>query len=294
MDDDNRSWEERCDRYFSSISDTEKDRGQEKNQSRAHTGTGFGNEKYCQECAHDGVDKGPWSNLSELKRPVTGNTFVRRLHSVMERVDLNGTRLCAKTRSSPEVAFWSILIVCSVAVTGFLFYLIAVNYVNAGYAFKLKRFDSNNDKTNRFNMVVSICNENLLKKNALKGVNSGSFLSALVNTSSATLTSKLLTKSVKLVLRENGNFENELNNESFINELEADIVVQEMRNAHGAALVQTLASYGLSEVIRALGGITSSDVGLYGHAAADSLLDCWVGNRKCGPRFVNFWKQHLD
>ncbi|WAR00972.1 hypothetical protein MAR_025344 [Mya arenaria] len=221
MEEDSRSWEERCDRYFSSISDTEKDRGQEKHLPPPTTpeytpaaGNGHSQQIPGTDRVEDNVQ--PWSNLSDLKLPLAKNKVLRRVQSgALARVD------------------------------------------------------------------VHVCNLNLVKKSSIENSPSSSFLEELIGRTNESSRTEQLKRDVKQVLESNGHFSEWIEDDAFIEYLEADVVVQEMQKLSGGSLVRRLAAYQNPGLLRRLGAVATADVQRHGHTASGALLDCWMGNRRC-------------
>ncbi|XP_052795480.1 uncharacterized protein LOC128228292 [Mya arenaria] len=282
MEEDSRSWEERCDRYFSSISDTEKDRGQEKHLPPPTTpeytpaaGNGHSQQIPGTDRVEDNVQ--PWSNLSDLKLPLAKNKVLRRVQSgALARVDVHGTRMLATSTSLLEAAVWSVFMLGSLAVTAYLGYLIVSNFQTSGTVFKLQEH-----ALKRKEFRFSVCNLNLVKKSSIENSPSSSFLEELIGRTNESSRTEQLKRDVKQVLESNGHFSEWIEDDAFIEYLEADVVVQEMQKLSGGSLVRRLAAYQNPGLLRRLGAVATADVQRHGHTASGALLDCWMGNRRC-------------
>ena len=109
MEDEYESqWKDRCERYFSSISDTGKDRDQEKHGGDEQRNT---RENHASNELLVNEEK-VWKDLSEVRNALSEHWLIRKARSTLFMLDVHGSKVASKTKSSVGFVFWLFIVLC--------------------------------------------------------------------------------------------------------------------------------------------------------------------------------------
>ena len=306
MDEDCQSWEDRCNRYFSSISDTEKDHGQEKHASTTHE---LGNEQTREhertgnvgsECTvgdalkppgntvAGSVKPLPWKSLSEMRKLYSEHRVLRHARKMMAVLDIHGSRMSYKASTVGEMVLWLIVVLVCVAATAYCSYTLITDYVNQEPIYNIRT----EGQSERTRLSVSVCNMNILKSSLIPF---NSRLYILKNASADRITpsnyqpSMITPFSIKFddLIGVNSQLSNRLLTNFgdmasvVLDELRDNIVVKEMFTTSNITLIRRLLAYGRPDLVLEMLGITRSEVERSGYGVEDMLVDCWMDDYKC-------------
>lgn len=290
MDDDCQSWEDRCNRYFSSLSDTEKDHGQEKHtvmtsrEAANNIQDKVGDQPSVE--ANGGTYNTPqWRSLSEMRKLYTEHWGFRYTRRIMSVIDIHGAKASYRANSKVEIIVWLLIILAAVGVTAYLCYLIVIDCTRSDKVL-VTTLENSNIKDG---ISITICNMNLLKRSL---VTASSRFSQFTNSqTSAIVTNQTVpVLSLEDLVRSNenlfkflkSNLDPEFN--TVVDSLRPNFVIKEMMTGSSVPLVQRLLGYGRPDVLAEVLGVTTAEVEALGHASDDMLIDCWMDNRKCDTK----------
>lgn len=294
MNEDSQSWEDRCNRYFSSLSDTEKDYGQEKHMSGVQTSNivpdnEYGDNSYVDrvpECKHGGSDEAtPWKSLSEMRRLYSEHSMMRYTRKLMSTLDIHGARMSSRSSTVVEMVVWFVLMAAALGATVYLCYLIVHNYRNSERLYALKKHPG----YDRTTLTLTFCNLNILKNSSISSDSRFSVLTSptdptipIIDNSPQTSLKALLNTNAKLTSRLEADLGD--NVEGFVEQLQRNVIVQELLIQSNVSLVQRLRKYQRPNVLMEVLGVTLAEVDALGYRADEMLVNCWTDDTACVER----------
>ena len=270
---DRGSWRARCDRYFTSLTDS--DTNGEKESKGDNTGT-KGNKS---------GEKETWKSLSELKKQTKERRgYTKRLLSVL---DIHGTRVCGSTNNVYECMTWLFIILASVSALAYLVYL---------------QIDAYNSHTSHFETLdietfaktetplVSFCNRNILRKSTVSDTRFADLAHVDLETIALSNNTSSQKGDVKNIIGSNKKL-NELLAEAgyrvrdaIVAELEDDIISRGLLQSSNISMLQYLALNGRPGMLLEYLEPTLSEIRLLGHKSKDMIVKCFLGGRACKDR----------
>ncbi|XP_045156231.2 amiloride-sensitive sodium channel subunit alpha-like [Mercenaria mercenaria] len=280
---ESQSWKDRCDRYFSSISDTGKDRDQEKHAKNDSENTR--ERRVMKNGLLDDNDK-EWRDLSEVRNVFSEYWLLRSARRVMSMLDIHGARVASKTTGTVGFIIWMIIVVISVLTFGSLLYFILRDYSDEPSTFRINSIRQSKGLISD-DISLTVCNLNVIKKSQL--VNSGlNDLDDLINGKNIIVTREE-TNTVREELETNKKLKaflltrNTDTFSEFVASTENDIVVQELTRSSNLSLLHRLSQYGKPGLLKEVVQLSKADVEKMGHATNETLVKCWKDNRQCQP-----------
>lgn len=256
MDDEGSNWQERCERYFTSLTDSDKQR-QRDNKMK---------EKMNKDC---------WKSLAEK------SDQSKRKNSVQywfRALDVHGIHFAGSVRNSLECVVWVLLTVIACGALSFLLYLTVNSYLDQNNHLKLKMSSTSYKKHPA--TIVSVCNLNLFRKSSLSA-NQGRF-SKLLNINSGVFNPQPVSSTEQLL--KNSDIWSIMKNSlgsgvlSYTSQLDQDflpfsgmITSDDWESLYGASM-----KYGFgvwAEAVRP----TLSEFKLIGHKPSDMIVECFTG-----------------
>lgn len=279
-----QSWKERCDRYFSSISDTGKDRDQEK-QTKNDSENSRDKRAARNEFFDDG-EKG-WKDLSEIKNAYSENSFVRNVRYILSMLDVHGSKLATKTKGTVGFIIWMILIVGFIISLSILLYFMLTDYLRESSTFRITGIASS-ERAPPSDMSLTVCNLNVIKKSKLADtslqdlnlfISGNTKLSKTPDRSSVSEVFENNEKLKEFVTRHNPGKISEL-----IKIIENDVIVQELTSSSDLSLLYRLSKYGRPQILKEVIQLSVNDLEKAGNEANETLVRCWKDYTKCQPR----------
>ena len=288
MEEDTGSWKERCDRYFTSLTDT--DVRQDNNDKDTKNGKS--------DTHNDNTaEKDSWKNLSEFKQDTNR---MLRLKKVLHVLDIHGTRILCAGKHWLECVLWFMIISASLAVLVYVIYLQVTDYQKQVNERTFETVAIQNDamnserplvsSLNSARPLVSFCNRNTLKKSAV----SGTRFADLANMDSGIVTSQHEHASIKdtpsNVLKSNHKLNSLLKEQlgdeldRFMRELEDDISIKLLSESSNTSLLYSLAMAGTSDILLRYLQPSRTEIQEIGHKMKDMLVRCIVDGRDCRER----------
>ncbi|XP_060572309.1 acid-sensing ion channel 5-like isoform X2 [Ruditapes philippinarum] len=284
---ESQSWKDRCDRYFTSISDTGKDRDQEKT---AKNDSENSREKRASlDDFFDDGEKG-WKDLSEIKKAFSEHWFLRHIRNALSVLDIHGSNIASKAKNTVGFTIWAILTLVSVITFGILLYFMLQEYLNRPSSFRVTSL-STSERVVSSDISLTVCNLNVIKKSRLPdtGLNElHKFVSG--ETKAAPRTEKVTVKEMiesnekltEFVTEHNPGKVSEL-----VKSIENDVIVQELIHSSEESLLFRLSKYARPQILREVTHITKDDVERAGHVTNETLVQCWRDNSECQLRDIH-------
>lgn len=293
MEEECQSWEDRCNRYFSSLSDTEKDHGQEKHAAEDHRNIpnseldrhGNVDEITKSERDDDGNKRTiPWKSLSEMRKLYSEHWVLRHSRKVLAGLDIHGSRISYRAKTRTEMLAWLLISLAGIAVTVYLVYALIDDYSNNRTYNVIKH--GNGKLNNKSRLSVTICNMNVLKSSLVDG---NSRLSMLKNYTDGTSTNQYFTTPVNIqnIISANVQLSMLLREklsddiDTFVDNLKDNVIIQELLTSSSKSLIQRLQKYGRPDLLVEILGLTRSEVESMGYTDKDLIQDCWIDEHIC-------------
>ncbi|XP_033750780.1 uncharacterized protein LOC117334998 isoform X2 [Pecten maximus] len=279
MDGDSNSWQHRCERYFTSISESDERRG------------GWG---YMRTPDEPNME---WKNLAGLANEAKKRSSAfSRAKRWMRQLDIHG---CGRVgyASFVESVFWILISVLAFGALSYVVFLYAEIYLNTSHfqtlSYKIPPFSSSSPN-------ITICNNNKLRKSALQ--HSQNRFQALLNVSSKTnkiLQQRQQTLTAKELLERTTLYDNltsilqhsEL--KSLYSELEEEYLPYSYMSSPSD--YGSLYLWGIQEGVEILKDVvtpTKSELQTYGHRKDTLIVHCWADGKNCNKN--RFFSEHQD
>lgn len=282
---DSNSWQDRCDRYFTSISDTGKDRDQEKHSFNHIERARETNDPKTRLTEDD--DK-LWKDLSEVRKRLSEHWLLRRARQVLSELDIHGARKAVKSKGTVGFIFWLLTIFISIVAFGSLVYVLGKELWNRPVFYQVNGMESLRKETDFAS--VTICNLNLIKKSKLH-------TSSLTELKSMTIDNKIYqARSDNVTVRDTINANAKL--KSFLTEripkaffdlvatIENDVVVKELTTSSNESLLYRVSRYGKADLVKEVAHISKTDIQKMGYTTSEMLVRCWKDNVQCNSGYV--------
>lgn len=253
MDDEGSNWQDRCERYFTSLTDSDKQRQRDKK-------------------LKDKMDEDCWKKLTEK---TDKSKRKKKVQYWFRALDIHGLHFAGSVRNSLECVVWVLLTIIACGALSFLLYLTVNGYLNQNNYLELKM--SSMTYKNHPPTFVTVCNLNLFRKSSLLA-NQGR-LSKLVNINSGVFSPQPVTSTEQLM--KNSDIWSILKNSgvlSYASQLDQDflpysgmITSDDWGSLYGASM-----KYGFgvwTEAVRP----TLSELKLLGHKQSDMIVECFTG-----------------
>lgn len=279
MDEDSNSWQHRCERYFTSISESDERR---------------------ERWGYDRIQEGPimeWKHLTELANDAKRRSSAfSRAKRWMRQLDIHG---CSRVgyASVVESVFWIIISVLGFGALSYIVYLYADIYQNASHfqtlSYKIPPFSSSSPN-------ITICNNNILRKSALQ--QSQNRFQALLDVS--TKTNKILqqrqqTLTAKELLERTTLYENltSLLQPSELASLYSELEEEYLPYSYMSSPTDygSLYLWGIQEgveILREVVNPTKSELQTYGHRKDTLIVHCWADGKNCNKN--RYFNEHQD
>lgn len=275
---DSQSWQDRCERYFTSLSDTGKDRDQEKHHRNE-------SENSREKRDHEDMDDNDkvWKDLSEVRKRFSEYWLVRRARTVLSVLDCHGARVAGKTKGTPWVIFWMVIVLISVVTLGVLLFYIMTEYINQAPAYRIINMTSH--KLDSSEISLTVCNLNLIRKSKLTdpelndlklfldGVNQNE------RTAEKSSAKEVINANLELKALLLNKFSDKLSD--VFAYFDEDVVMQELTSSSDVPLLHRLSSYGKPELLKEVARVSKTLVEQFGHKTNKTLAQCLIGNRLC-------------
>lgn len=275
---DSQSWQERCERYFTSISDTGKDRDQEK-----HLRNDSENSREKREKENMDDNDKVWKDLSEVRKRFSEYWLVRRARKALSILDIHGARVAGKTKGTPWAIFWMVIVLISVVTFGVLLFYIMTEYLNQTPEYRIKSMTSH--KLDSSEISLTVCNLNLIRKSKLTDSKLNDLKSFLdgVNDNKRTTekpsAKEVINANVELKTLLLNNFSDKLSD--VFAYFDDDVVMQELTSSSDIPLLHRLSNYGKPELLKKIARVSKTLVEQFGHKTNETLAQCWIGNTLC-------------
>ncbi|CAG2223563.1 ENACD [Mytilus edulis] len=253
MDEEGSNWQDRCERYFTSLTDSDKQRQRDKK-------------------LKDKMDEDCWKKLTEK---TDKSKRKKKVQYWFRALDIHGLHFAGSVRNSLECVVWVLLTIIACGALSFLLYLTVNGYLNQNNYLELKM--SSMTYKNHPPTFVTVCNLNLFRKSSLLA-NQGRF-SKLVNINSGVFSPQPVTSTEQLM--KNSDIWSILKNSgvlSYASQLDQDflpysgmITSDDWGSLYGASM-----KYGFgvwTEAVRP----TLSELKLLGHKQSDMIVECFTG-----------------
>ena len=272
--DETNSWKDRCDRYFTSLTDSEENNG--KDSKKEHTDT------------KDRKDREEtWKSLSELKRQGNGYKHVKRALSVL---DIHGVKIFTSSKNVLESAAWFVIITASIAAMIYVIYLQVYEYntqTNTFVTTEIKTKFRNTDKP-----LVSFCNRNILKKSSVSGTRFADLLD-IENVNPPTNYISDGQEFVTDIFESNKKLKDLLTDvfndkgDNFISALQNDVAIKILDEASknkNVSVIHALALAGNSDILLDYLEPSITEIQVYGHKMKEMFVRCIIDGRECKER----------
>lgn len=274
---DTQSWKDRCDRYFTSISESGKNNEQEN-----HT-NGSKYAEHEDNAAND--QKDTWKDLSEIRKRTSEHWFKRKAKHIFSVLDIHGTRILSKSTGTPSFVVWLIILILCSAGFGVTLYFFLTDMIQKTSYYRTVQVDISRRTSD---VVVNICNTNKYKKSAILSSDHEelkSFINGVngpVSVQEQVSLTNVLDGNSKLkeYLMKNGELSH------VIAELENDVIIKEMLKKSSTSLLHRLSLYGRPELLHQVITMNEEDLEKLGHPTEEVLVQCWVDNSECDKRKV--------
>ena len=268
------SWKARCDRYFTSLTDSGANGDDESN-----------NDGLGPKGAKSG-EKDTWKSLSELKKHAEfRRNYLKRLFSV---VDIHGARVCGYTNSVYEFISWLLIILASVSALAYLVYIQVDDYNSRSSTFETLDIGT---FVNRDTPLVSFCNRNKIKKSKVSGTRFADLANInLDNGTDEDFNASIKTDTVKNIIKSNKKLDKRLLEtgddirEAILSELEDDIISRGHLQSLNMSMLTYLAMNGRSNFMLDFLAPMLSEIQRLGHKTKDMLVQCFLDGRECKDR----------
>ena len=283
MEEDSQSWKDRCNRYFTSLSENGeiKQNGHAVKRDKQHNS----------DDDKKGLDNpGLWKDLAALQKISKDNKVIKYIKNAVFKIDLHGTKLAAaKSSHNIELLVCGIIILAVLGFTVFLLVLQCNEYLDQETVFQTKSVNKDGIQSDS-PISLSICNLNILRQSSL----SASHFEYLFNDSFHPKhgSQHNVTQLINNTLQSNGKLAELLKKtgdafsaDSVTKVLEKDIVVQELEKVSDQSLVSRLQVTGSTTWFHDLLVLNGSDVQTFGHQLDDMLVSCFIGTRECNERY---------
>ncbi|OWF49348.1 degenerin-like protein unc-105 [Mizuhopecten yessoensis] len=282
MDEDSNSWQHRCERYFTSISESDERRG----------GGGGG--------GYNRIQEGPnmeWKHLNGLandaKKRSSGFSRAKRW---MRQLDIHG---CGRVgyASIFESVIWIVISVLAFGALTYAVYLYAMIYLQTSQfktlSYTIPPFSSSSPN-------ITICNNNILRKSALQ--RSQNRFQGLLNVSAKTnkiLQQRQQTLTAKELLERTTLYDNltDLLKNSELASLYSELEEEYLPYSYMSSPDDygSLYLWGLREGVEILREVvtpTKSELLTYGHQKVQLIVHCWADGKNCNKN--RYFHEHQD
>lgn len=277
-DDGMGSWRARCNRYFTSLADSDADGDKEVK----------GDKSYTKNNAQTDENE-TWKSLSELRKVGNGKrNYIKRMLSVL---DIHGAKICGFSNKVFENIVWLVIIVGSISVLVYLVHLQVKQYNTQTRTFETTNIETASQNTD--SPMVSFCNRNILKKSSLGGTRFSVLLDIDVDKiSNVTIaginyhdTIKNTIESNKKLLALISRNESSLK-ETVITELEGDIMAQALTQTPKLSALQYLTLRGRYDQVLDYLKPSLAELQVHGHKIEDMIVKCTLDGRECRNKYV--------
>ncbi|KAK3604714.1 hypothetical protein CHS0354_018954 [Potamilus streckersoni] len=276
MEEDTGSWKERCERYFTSMTDL----GGKENSP--DTSGSSGNQK------HENDEDKQWKNLAELpgkQRNIKLFNEFKRWFSVL---DIHGARYGGKTPNTVEFLMWCIIAVAAFGALSFTVYIQVSDSFSSPRHFQTSEITEM--RPSEVIPNITICNVNILKKSRLTNTRFNGLLSlepSHFNQSQVSIISSI--DSVKRILHSKSSVWSFLSEKAgaglsdILLTLGEDYLIgTETTNLTNFQLAYNVGLRGdLTTVMREFVKPTENELSDFGHRREETLLECWIDGRRC-------------
>ena len=273
VEDDTDSWKDRCDRYFTSLTDSD---GKADNPEKPsmHVSDGkFG-------------EKENWKSLGELKKQESKRSY--HLKRSLLLLDIHGTRICGTAKHMLEQIVWIVIIIASVAA---IVYVIKIQ-VDA-YHKQTRVFETiavQTDVRNSGGSMVSFCNKNMLRKSTVTGTRFADLVDIDSGIQTAHINVKTNKETTTNVIKSNKKLNALLTEQlgesldDFMTELQDDIAIKILSETSNVSVLYSLAVNGSSDILLDYLNPSLTEEQIHGHTKEDMLVRCILDGRACRER----------
>lgn len=294
---DTQSWKERCDRYFTSISDTGKDHDQEKHQRKQISQSSKAQEEHKEDDVPGGEgDDYVWENLSEVNKRFTEHWLTRKIRFVFSVLDVHGSRILSKSTGTSGVVVCFILMLICLSAFGVGLGFLVRDFITRPSYFRVVNLVTSRSETK--DVVVSICNLNRYKKSRvltsqftdLKMFVEGIYV--MQDTEDDVTLLSVLKKNNKLMSFIKERSDNTI--DQLISSLEKDIVLREIMKNSNTSQLYRLSLHGNPDFLHNVIAIPITDSEEMGHTKDEMLIKCWIDNTECNNRYSRFLRREFS
>lgn len=270
-DENGGSWKARCDRYFTSLTDS------------GANGDDDSTENDTVPKGDKSGGKGTWKSLSELKKHTKfRRNYLKRLFSV---VDIHGARICGSTNNVYEFIIWLFIILASVSALAYLVYLQVDKYNSPSSKFETLDIGT---FVNRDTPLVSFCSRNKIKKSKVIGSRFADLANIdLDNVVSSNNNDSIKPDTIKNIIDSNKKLVKLLSEsgddikETILSELEDNIISRGLLQSSNMSVLTYLVINGWTDLIFNYLAPTFSEIEGLGHKMNDMLVRCFLDGREC-------------
>ncbi|KAL3867027.1 hypothetical protein ACJMK2_044268 [Sinanodonta woodiana] len=283
MEEDTGSWKERCERYFTSMTELES------KENSPDTSGSSGNQK------HENDEDKQWKHLAELPGKHVNLKKINEVKRWFSVLDIHGARYGGKTPNTVEFLMWFIIALAALGALSFTIYIQISDSLSSP-----RRFQTSEITEIRPPEVVpniTICNVNILKKSKILNTRFSGLLNIFPNHFNRSVVSiPTNTDSIEKILQSKSSVWTFLSETagSGLSDILLRVGEDYLVGTEVAELTNFQWAYNISmrgdlaNVMREFVKPTTAELSYLGHRREETLLKCFIGGRRCRDRYIYF------